>query len=163
YAHGGQLNATSGGVLIDGESDLTANATADGGSGGVVSVAIMDAEATVGGSTQGYADGNLTVNASSLSIKANSTNHATPDGLSVAIGVVGGAGTQMTGTISRITEAYVGTNADVTTPTDHSSLTFTGGDVSLNATSMSTTTASPLSLSIGVANVSAAATTTSIT
>ena len=52
----------------------------------------MTADAEVNGSTRAYGDGTLTVKARKLSVTANSDSTATPDGLSVSIGVAAGAG-----------------------------------------------------------------------
>jgi hypothetical protein len=103
-------NAT---ITIRALSNNVADADAQGIVGGIASVGAMLSEASVAGATSAYVGDQTTVTAKRLDVLATDTNTATPTTLVVGVGGITGAGAKATGTISRTTEAYIGTGADI--------------------------------------------------
>ena len=92
---------------------------------------------SIGGSTLAYVAGASTVKAASLAIDATSNNQANlPVGLSLAIGVVGGAGAGASASVNRITEAYAGAETGGASTV----INVPQGDVSIVAKSTSSAT-----------------------
>ncbi|HET9217460.1 MAG TPA: LEPR-XLL domain-containing protein, partial [Terriglobia bacterium] len=136
--NGGTLNASSGTVTVDAVSDLTADADAHGASIGFigVSVAVMHPSAKIGGATRAWITGNTTTTTKVLDVIADSTSTADADTVSVGIGVigVGGAGAGAISTVSRKTEAYLGTRAG-SAPGDAVTIGATNAEVLVKAIS----------------------------
>ena len=147
YARDAGLSA-AGGVFIDADSAHTANALAIGAAASAVAVSAMFAEGHVGGETRAFADGILSVNSGQMQITADSVANALPDALSASISFDGGPGAAVKGSIDRTTEAYVGSRSGMS-PTADTSLTINGGELLIQANSVFTATAIPISLGIG--------------
>ncbi len=93
YASNATLSS-SGATQILASSSLTSSASTAAASVGAVGLGIsaLVPSVTIGGSTLAYVEGASTVNAANLAVDATSNNQANlPLGLSLAIGVVGGA------------------------------------------------------------------------
>ena len=101
---------------------------------GLAGIAGLVSEAAIAGTTQAFASGATAVAANSFDILANDTNTAAPSSLVVGVGAsgVGGAGAVSTADITRTTEAFIGTGADIDTG---------AGPVNLLAQSTSSATA----------------------
>ena len=109
YVRNATLTA-NGLVRVHGESVLHADADANGGAGSaLVGIAVMVPFATVGGRTSAWVAGAVTVQATGLEVSAHGDHDATADSVSIGIGALGGAGAGGTASITRITEAAVGT------------------------------------------------------
>ena len=120
------------GVLVDaGQSGANkADATIDGGAGGIISGVFMGAESHVGGAVLAQVDGNVT--ADSLTITANGSNTANATTQSFQISALGFSGA---GTLAEITSAATvtaGTGSNATISTTHA--------VTVSATSHNTAT-----------------------
>jgi hypothetical protein len=157
YARNATLNAPAGSVRIDADATHTANTHIDSAAAGGVGISVMTAVASIQGTTRAFADGVVGISANALSVTADSNSTALPDGTSIAIGLAGGAGAKLEAVIERATEAYVGARVGQT-PTALSALTFTNGDVLIQAGSTSRAEATPISLGVGLAGVGGAVT-----
>ncbi len=84
------------------------DADAPGGSGGIVGVSALLADAVISGATRAYIAPSANVTAGSLDVKANADKSTDASILVAAIQVAGGAGGKATSIDSANTEAYVG-------------------------------------------------------
>ena len=105
FAHNASLQASTltgkavkkgalpGSVLITANSDLTAKADASGGGASLAAgLAVMLPEASIGGITRAFVDGNTTVDSTQLNVSANSDSVAETSSISIGVGAAGGAG-----------------------------------------------------------------------
>jgi hypothetical protein len=112
FARNASLTASDN-LFIDADSTHHARAKTFGfGAALGIAVSAMVSEASVGGATRAYADGNTTVTTlDRADITADSEAHALPDGDAIAVGLISGAVTIMDAEVDRVTEAYVGGRA----------------------------------------------------
>ena len=110
------------------------SAECDGGSGGVGSIGVFLATASVGGSTTAYLAAGLTnLTVGNLSVTANTQHLVTSNTVAAVIGGLAGGGTNSTTTVTEDVEAYLGTPASSTPNTTPSSYT-PSGSVTVQAT-----------------------------
>jgi hypothetical protein len=106
-----------GSVIVDANSNKTANADASGGAGSfAAAIAFMRPTAEVGGTTQATIDGAVTIDALSLDVTASGQNLATAEALvaSVAIGGPAGAGVFASAEITETADVRAAVGAGVT-------------------------------------------------
>ena len=102
---------SSGAITFTATSDNVADASSDGGTGGLVAIGINLPTATVQGATTASIGGNVTGSSSAVSATAQSDNQATADSFVVAVGLLGtgsGSNAQATITSNAATVAYGG-------------------------------------------------------
>lgn len=145
-ANSANLTAIGHSVKITATGVSSVSPQSTGGSAGLVSVAAVTSEATIGGSTLADIQGRTSVNAGTLDVKADDTNTSTPSTLVVGVGLVTGAGASSTADVTRSTKAFVGTGADLEAGT---------GAVNIGAHSTSTTHGRTEGGSIGAISVTA--------
>jgi len=144
YLNGATLTADDHSVLVDATSTATADPSIIGGSAGLVSVAVMISQTTIGGTTRAYAGGETSVTADRLEVHSSDESTATPSTLVVGVGGVTGAGAKATSTVSRTTESYVGAGADIS---------LGDGTLDVNATSQSMSEAKATGVGVGAISV----------
>ena len=103
-----QINVAAGPMLVEARSKSTVDADAPGGSGGVLGVSALLADAIISGATRAYVAPLANVIAGSLDVKADADKNADASILVAAVQVVGGAGGKATSVDSASTEAYIG-------------------------------------------------------
>ncbi len=117
WVHASTLNtnAATGVLTVKATSDLHADADAHGFAGGfgLAALAVARPTAEIGGTTRAWASGNTTTNTRKFNILADSKSFADANTVSVGVGIVGVAAAASAGlsTVSRTTEAYMGTRA----------------------------------------------------
>jgi hypothetical protein len=129
------ITVSSGGtVLVTSNSTTTATSKPDGGNlGDLVSVTVSIASTQLNGSTNAYLGGNLTLNAGTVNVSADSTNTAVASTVaSVTLGSTTAGGANISSNVGRNAAAYVAGGATVNVP---------GGVLDVSATSKETTTA----------------------
>ena len=90
-SNGTNTSPTSGALDIDAENTGgTVSAECDGGSGGVGSIGVFLANASVGGSTTAYLAAGLTLTVGNLSVTANSQHLVTSNTVAAVIGGLAG-------------------------------------------------------------------------
>ena len=89
--HGDAFGQIERDVLVDADSNLTADANANGFGAALigVAVAVMYPTAEIGGATRGWISGNTALNTKNVSVTADSVSLATADTVSVGIGIIG--------------------------------------------------------------------------
>ncbi|MEQ1826278.1 MAG: hypothetical protein ABL921_10035, partial [Pirellula sp.] len=109
------VNAAAGVLAVQATSDLYADADANGFAGGfgLAALAVARPTAEIGGATRSWVSGNTTTNSRTFNVLANSISLADADTVSIGVGIVGVAAAASSGlsTVSRATEAYMGTRA----------------------------------------------------
>ena len=138
YANDATLSSF-GATQITAGSTLTPSASVSALSIGAVGlgISVLVPSVSIGGSTLASVEGASTVTAASLDVHATSDNEANlPLGLSLAIGLIGGAGAGASATVSRVTQAFIG--AETGGPS--TVINVSGGQVSIDAASTSSAT-----------------------
>ena len=93
-SNGSATSPTSGALEIDAENTGgTVSAECDGGSGGVGSIGVFYANASVGRSTTAYLAAGLTLTVGNLSVTANTQHLVTSNTVAAVIGGLAGGGT----------------------------------------------------------------------
>ena len=140
YVTASTLSAPGNSVLVEATTTSTANPTETGTSVGAISVTAITSEANIEGTTQAYAGGGTTINATSLNIQAMDTGSSDSDAVVTGVGFASGAGVSSTSTVSRTVQAYIAPNAVI-----HAN----GGSVTVAATSTATPDANVTGVSVG--------------
>ncbi len=142
YIDTGVLTAIGNDVIVDATFVSSMDPENLGAAVGLTGIAGISSQATIAGTTQAFADGATIIKANSLDISADDTNTASPSSLAVGIGDtgVGGAGVVSTTDITRTTEAFIGSGADIDTGT---------GTVNLTAESASTAAGDATGVGVG--------------
>ena len=111
---------------------------------GAITLAYMHPQATIGGWTRAHIGGEFTITASAVNVTGNASNTATTNVISIDAGAASVNLNTQGATTSHTTEAYVGTQAN---------LTLVGGALDLLATSNNTATAGEVNIQVGYATV----------
>jgi hypothetical protein len=139
---------------LTGSASTAAASVADG-----IGIAALVPSISIAGSTLAYVQGASTLNAGSLKIDATSNNQANmPVGLTLAIGIVGGAGAGASASVTHVTEAYAGAETGGASTV----INVPQGDVSIVATSTSSATSNVAGGAFGGITIGAFLSTASI-
>ena len=135
-----ELEHTGNSVLVEATTTSTATPTESATSVAGVSVAAITSEAIINGTTQAYASGDTTINATILNIQATDTGSSDSTAAVVGVGLFTGAGTTSTSTVNRTVQAYVAPGA---------SINANGGSVTVAAMSTATPDADVTGVAVG--------------
>ena len=102
----------TGDVDVAASSTMTANATANGGAGGAISVAVMLPSATVSGVTRAYVGEGTNLDAGTLDVTAASAMQSNATTKAFGIGLLGSAqGLRSEATVTGTVESFIGAQA----------------------------------------------------
>ncbi len=104
-------------LLVESNSTTTAQVNAPGGTAGLISVSSTSMNANVDGSTNAYLGGDVTFNAPTATVEAQSNNGGSTKATMVGVAAVAANVAQVEAENSRGVTAYVATGADVKAPT----------------------------------------------
>jgi hypothetical protein len=117
YLRSATLSATGHDVLVQATSTSLATPFTLGASGGALAINVVNAEASILGSTLAYVAGNSRVTADNLDVKALDTNTAEPQTSVAAAGLITINAATTDIQLRRVTEARVEENANLIMPT----------------------------------------------
>ena len=158
---GGSNNKSStfGGLIVSASSGGTVNAEVDGGVLAMGSIGVFFANATRGGNTIAFVDGEAALTIGNLSVSAESAYQIGAKGWTLTIGFLTGDGTTATALAKDSVQAYVGSSLTDSLPSSWPTAN-PNGSLSVNAEAKHTATATadggvgslgfPFSLGVGV-------------
>ena len=145
FVDSSDLTASQGNLRVEATSEASVDPDVVGASVGAVSVGVIDYVANISGSTNAYVTGaNRTSAAGKIDILATDVSTASPNITQVSVGLLTVGTINVTPTISRTTQAYVGENAQ---------LTAANHDINIKANTESTLTNNISQVSVGAVTI----------
>ena len=145
----------TGDVDVAASSTMTANATANGGAGGAISVAVMLPSATVSGVTRAYVGEGTNLDAGTLDVTAAGVLQANATTKAIGIGLLGSAqGLRSEAIVTGVVESFVGAQATntvgVLTDVDVSGATNVTADGTMKAIALANGLGASLTAAINI-------------
>ena len=161
-ADAANVSVGSGAVSITATSADTADGTTTGLSGGAIAITALVVDMELNGSTTASVGDGVTLSAGQLTVSAGATDVVTSDTSATGIGLASAAGVTLTAKDTSGVDAHIGPSFGTLSAGTPTSVTITGGGVSLTAGMTSSVSATVTATSVSLV-ASGAGTDTTVT